>query len=106
MYIVEPEVILGNILQTRPRITIALLKEVDENINRNIAGTCADISRNSLGSAIEYYPHMFMWWEDYIIERVPFSEEYFEQQYINMYINCNIPPQIKEALLKILQLYK
>ena len=105
MYGIESEIVLAHVLSVKQQVSIGELKTIVSTLGAGLPKVCIDISKNSLGSAIEHYSRMFGW-EDNILFRKDDSEEFFTSEYIDLYFNCNVHEDVREFFLKVMGVIK
>jgi hypothetical protein len=95
-YIIDSKYVLANYLMGRPKITIAELKNLANEIESKVPTVFVDISRDSLGTTMDYFSMMFRQ-DDATICRA--NEKYFTLDNINLFFNNDIPEKIRSSFL-------
>lgn len=98
-YVIESRQLLANVLRTRPKVTVKELKSLARQVQNEIPTVAIDLSHYSLSAALEDYPKMFSREDDVTIGRTPCSEQCFEEDFVQLFFNQEIPLEIRSKFL-------
>lgn len=98
-YVLDSRQVLANILRNKEQIRIDALNEIASKLQEKVPSICVDVSHYSISAALEDYPSMFLRLNECEISKVPDSQDWFSDSYIDVYFNQEIPRDIREAFL-------
>ena len=98
-YVIVSRQLLANVLRTRPKVTIKELKSLATRIEQQMPEVAVDISHYSLSDALESYANMFEREDEVTIARTPSSQTYFEQGFVDVFFNQEMPGDIRTKFL-------
>lgn len=98
---IDSSVLIMNILKNRDNCSIKELIRIKESLENEIPNVYINISDNSIFSTIENHPRMIKW-DDYTIEKVSDSDEFFETDFIDRCFNVDIFEPIRERVITLL----
>jgi hypothetical protein len=98
-YVVDSRQVLANALKIKDRITVGELNTLANQIQDAIPSVSVDVSHYSLTAALEDYSMMFERQDPITIVRTPSSEKWFEDSYLQLFFNKEIPQDIRTEYL-------
>jgi hypothetical protein len=98
-YVIDSKQLLANVLRDRQQIDLRDLKLLAERISQAVPAVVVDLSHYSLSSALENYANMFERQGEITIRRVVSSEGCFEESFIEIFFNQEIPSDIRHKFL-------
>lgn len=102
--VIEADFIMAKYLQECDYLTLRNLNELSRNIQEQLHSVYLDISRNSVFSAIEYNPYLFVWDNDRVI-RAKNSEKLYGSDFTDNLIIEPIPDDIAKKIKEIISEY-
>lgn len=98
-YVIDSRQVLANALKARGRITVGELNSLAKRIQETIPSVSVDVSHYSLSAALEDYSMMFERQDSITIVRTRSSEKWFEDSYLQVFFNEEIPEDIRTEYL-------
>ncbi len=98
-YVIDSRQLLANALKTKRQITVPELNSLAKRIQENIPSVSVNVSHYSLSAALEDYSMMFERQDPITIVRTPSSEKWFEESYLDVFFNQEIPRDIRGEYL-------
>ena len=94
-YVIDSRQVLANALRNRTQITIDELNSLAKRIQERIPSISVNVSHYSLSAALEDYSAMFERQDPITIVRTPSSERWFDDAYLQVFFNEEIPQGIR-----------
>lgn len=98
---IDSSVLIVNILKNRQNCSIKELIKIKESLENSIPNIYINISDNSIYSTIENHPRMLKW-DNFNIEKVIDSDDFFEQEFVDRCFNVDIDEPIRSKVIRIL----
>lgn len=99
-YFIDSEIILGNLLANKRKkeYSIKELFNIKEALECKLSNVYIDMAKNSLFSAMEYYPNLFKWTGKSIV----LDNSKCDKSFIDSNFNRKLPLEIKDQVKVII----
>jgi hypothetical protein len=98
-YFIDSEIILANLVNNQKKeYTIKDLLNIKDSIEMEMSDIYIDLTKKSIFSTIEYYPHLFNWTGN-SIKLV--KDENLQDNYIELNFNRKLPIEIKDKIVNL-----
>lgn len=98
-YVIDSRQVLANALKAKGQITVGELNSLAKRIQERIPSVSVDVSHYSLSAALEDYSMMFERQDSITIVRTPSSDKWFEDSYLQVFFNQEVPQDIRTEYL-------